>query len=52
MGLTPHLTLPGKLVITGLMFVGRLGPILFLAVIQSYQQPTFYRRAEEGMLIG
>jgi trk system potassium uptake protein TrkH len=52
MGLTPHLTLPGKLVITGLMFVGRLGPILFLAVIQSYQQPRFYRRAEEGMLIG
>jgi len=52
MGLTPHLSLPGKLVITGLMFVGRLGPILFLAVIQSYQQPMFYRRAEEGMLIG
>ncbi|MCF8025224.1 MAG: ATPase [Desulfobacteraceae bacterium] len=51
-GLTPHLSLPGKLIITGLMFVGRLGPILFLAVIRSYQQPVFYRRPEESMLIG
>lgn len=51
-GLTPLLSLAGKLIITGLMFVGRLGPILFLAVIQSYQQPAFYRRPEESMLIG
>lgn len=51
-GLTPHLSLAGKLIITGMMFVGRLGPILFLAVIRSYQQPPFYRRPEESMLIG
>ncbi|MBS3808896.1 MAG: ATPase [Desulfobacterales bacterium] len=51
-GLTPYLSLAGKLIITGLMFVGRLGPILFLAVIRSYQQPAFYRSPEESMLIG
>jgi trk system potassium uptake protein TrkH len=51
-GLTPQLSLAGKCIITVLMFLGRLGPILFLAAIQSYQKEQFYRLPEESMLIG
>lgn len=51
-GLTPHLSTPGKFVIMMLMFVGRLGPIVFLTMLQSWQTREHYRRAEKGMLIG
>jgi len=51
-GITPQLTLSGKSVITLMMFIGRLGPILFLAAIQSYQKEQLYRKPEESMLIG
>jgi trk system potassium uptake protein TrkH len=51
-GLTPHLSAPGKLVIMMLMFVGRLGPIVFLTMLQAWQTREHYRRAEKNMLIG
>ena len=51
-GITPSLTPAGKLVITLLMFVGRLGPILFLSVVQGFQEPLRYRWPEQGMMIG
>lgn len=51
-GLTPGLSIPGKFVIMLLMFVGRLGPIVFLTMLQSWQTREHYRRAEKGMLIG
>jgi len=51
-GITPHLTPAGKLVITLLMFVGRLGPILFLSVLQGFQEPLRYRWPEQNMMIG
>lgn len=51
-GITPDLTPAGKLVITGLMFVGRLGPILFLSVLQGFQDPLRYRWPEQSMMIG
>ncbi len=51
-GLTPKLTEIGKIIITLLMFVGRLGPILFVVAIQSFQKKEFYLWPEESMLIG
>ena len=51
-GLTPHLSTPGKLVIMMLMFVGRLGPIVFLTMLQAWQTREHFRRAEKSMLIG
>jgi len=38
--------------VTLLMFLGRLGPIVFLAAIQSLQKKEAYRWAEEEPLIG
>jgi trk system potassium uptake protein TrkH len=51
-GLTPRLSTPGKLVIMLLMFVGRLGPIVFLTILQAWQTREHFRRAEKSMLIG
>ncbi len=51
-GLTPKLSAPGKLVIMMLMFVGRLGPIVFLTMMQTWQTREHFRRAERSMLIG
>ena len=51
-GLTPKLSPWGKMIITILMFVGRLGPIVFIAAIQSYQKEKHYRWPEENLLIG
>lgn len=52
MGLTPKLSVSGKIVITLLMFVGRLGPIAFLTVISRMQEQPRYSWPEESMLIG
>ena len=51
-GITPNLSPAGKLIITMLMFVGRLGPILFLSVLQGFQEPLRYRWPEQSMMIG
>ena len=51
-GITPGLSPAGKLVITMLMFVGRLGPILFLSVLRGFQEPLRYRWPEQTMMIG
>lgn len=51
-GITPKLSPWGKMIITILMFVGRLGPVVFLAAIQSYQKEKFYTWPNENLLIG
>ncbi len=51
-GLTAHLSLAGKWIITILMFVGRLGPLVFLAGIKATQKEEFYELPEEDLLIG
>lgn len=49
---TPYLTLPGKLIIIILMFVGRIGPLTFaLALFQDKPSPN-PKHPEEGVLIG
>jgi trk system potassium uptake protein TrkH len=52
MGLTPNLTIVGKWVIILLMFIGRLGPILFLSFIQYVQEEPRFSWPEENILIG
>jgi trk system potassium uptake protein TrkH len=52
LGLTPELSLFGKYVIIGLMFVGRLGPILLLSHLQELHERPHYRWPDEALLIG
>jgi len=59
-----HLTLPevgaagqrrlkaGRVVVIVLMFIGRLGPILFLSALQRLQEKKRFMWPEESMLIG
>jgi len=51
-GITPSLSLAGKLIITITMFAGRLGPLtLALSLIQS-QEPSAYRYPQGDVRIG
>ncbi len=48
-GITPGLSVAGRLIITVAMFVGRLGPLTFVSVLQ---QPTKYRYPKDIIRIG
>jgi len=52
LGLTAKLTAIGKIIITILMFTGRLGPIILITAIQSYQKKELFLWPEEHLLIG
>ncbi|MBF0610558.1 MAG: hypothetical protein G8345_02530 [Magnetococcales bacterium] len=51
-GITPDLTTPGKLVITLLMFVGRIGPLLVATTLVGHVAQIPYVYAEENVNIG
>jgi len=51
-GLTPRLSGTGKGVIILLMFMGRLGPLVFLGVLQSLARREAFARPESDLLIG
>jgi trk system potassium uptake protein TrkH len=51
-GLTPYLSVPGKLLITLVMFVGRLGPIVFLTALAEMQRRESFSWPENSLLIG
>jgi trk system potassium uptake protein len=51
-GLTPTLSWAGKTIIAAVMFIGRLGPIVFVAAIQSHQRPEHFRWPEKSVLVG
>ncbi len=51
-GLTAKLTAAGKWILIVLMFVGRLGPLLFVAAVQSGQKTQYYTLPEENLIIG
>ncbi len=51
LGITPHLTVVGKLVISTLMYIGRIGPIT-LAVLIASSRSLNYRYAEEKVIVG
>jgi len=51
-GLTAKLTTAGKWILIVVMFVGRLGPLLFVAALQSWQKTQYYVLPEENLMIG
>jgi len=52
-GLTPELSVPGRILITLLMFIGRLGPLTIgFAFMLRASRPAKYRYAEERIMIG
>jgi trk system potassium uptake protein TrkH len=52
MGVTPALTLPGKLVIIVLMIIGRVGVPAFTYIIAGGGSTKGIQYAEENMMIG
>ncbi|MBU0481285.1 MAG: potassium transporter TrkH [Proteobacteria bacterium] len=51
-GLTAKLSTPGKWIVILLMFIGRLGPLVFLAVLQELRRDKLYLLPEENIMIG
>jgi trk system potassium uptake protein TrkH len=51
-GITPELSVAGRLIITTAMFVGRLGPLTFVSVLAQRQQPVKYRYPKDIIRIG
>ena len=54
-GITPHLHVGSKIVISILMFIGRLGPITFFQLLGSklqFESDTKFHYVEEDFLIG
>jgi trk system potassium uptake protein TrkH len=51
-GLTPKLSIAGKYIVIMLMFIGRLGPLIFLDAMYIFYRQRFYTYPEEKMMIG
>jgi trk system potassium uptake protein TrkH len=51
-GITPHLSLAGRIIVTITMFVGRLGPLALTMALLQRQRPSQYRYPEEMVRIG
>jgi len=51
-GITPDLSVAGRLLITALMFAGRLGPLTLTLALVKKQRPTKYRYSREVVRIG
>ncbi|WP_404802023.1 TrkH family potassium uptake protein [Bacillus tianshenii] len=52
MGITPDLSTIGKCVIMCLMFIGRVGLLTFLFILESRQKPPKYHYPVERVIIG
>jgi len=50
-GVTGGLTLVGKIILTIVMFVGRLGPLVFAMAVSRSSAPR-YTYAEENIMVG
>jgi trk system potassium uptake protein TrkH len=51
-GVTPGLSTVGRLLITLLMFIGRLGPLTMALAVAGRVRPSAYRYVEEGVMVG
>jgi trk system potassium uptake protein len=51
-GITPTLTVGGKLILCAAMFVGRLGPLTAVYALQRHERLERYRFPEEAVRIG
>lgn len=52
MGLTPHLSAVGRLIVILTMFTGRLGPLTLVFALAQRKKKAFLRYPEEKILIG
>lgn len=52
LGITPHLTAAGKVVITALMFVGRIGPLTIAYLISLRPETQRFTLPEEKIMVG
>ncbi len=51
-GITPDLSVAGRLIITAVMFIGRLGPLVLVLALIQRQQPSEYRYPQDQVRIG
>jgi trk system potassium uptake protein TrkH len=51
-GITPDLSVAGRLIITAVMFIGRLGPLILVLALTQRQQPSMFRYPEDEVRIG
>jgi trk system potassium uptake protein TrkH len=51
-GITPSLTDAGKLLLSAVMFFGRLGPLTAVYALQRHQRPTRLRFPSVAVRIG
>jgi len=51
-GITPDLSVAGRILITVTMFIGRLGPLTLVLALIARQKPTLYRYPKESVRIG
>ncbi len=51
-GITPTLSLTGKYTLIVLMFLGRLGPLLFVGLLHAIRSRELFTRPESDLLIG
>jgi len=51
-GITPKLSVPGKLLVTILMFIGRIGPLTLALALAAKSQRTLVQLPEERLMIG
>jgi len=51
-GITPDLSVAGRLIITAVMFIGRLGPLILVLSLTQRQQPSEYRYPQDEVRIG
>lgn len=52
MGLTPYLTILGKLLIVTVMFIGRVGPLTVAMAVGESKEGVRYRYPEENVMVG
>lgn len=51
-GITPSLTIVGKLIIIAVMLIGRLGPLTLLAAVTFNLKPARYNYPDEAVIVG
>ena len=51
-GSTPGLSTAGQLLVTLLMFIGRLGPLTVAVAVAQRQRRPLYRYVEEDVMVG
>lgn len=51
-GITPDLSVPARLIVTSLMFVGRVGPPTLFAALVLRERQRAYRHPQERIIIG